>query len=364
MAGDRDFGDLAAAAFGDPLVLGAQRPAAGGGVLRGFAERPAQDRGALAGDVPEASFAVGAADRSGSVRPTAQVLGGWEPVDVADLGDDQHRGVAADPADLAQQLDALVGLRALVDLAGGGGDLAVEVADQPEQAVEPPAGSVGQLEGGEELAAGLPNRSACSGRIPWRASSACTRFLIEVRRCTSVARCRSRSRRSRSSRRGDVRLGQQAGAQQVRERARVDRIGLHARGGDRAGAQRVREVHVKAGVREQLREPLPAIGRLQRDVRALGVAEQLGERFPAVGIRFCSVSSPCSSMIAICERRRCRSMPTQRVGLVMVGPPLELSGRAAGIRAVSKLALRGGGPTSCHPAGVRGPDRRSPPGPS
>ena len=52
LAGDGDSRDLAAAAFGDPFVLGAQRPAAGGGVLGGLAERPAQDRGALAGDVP------------------------------------------------------------------------------------------------------------------------------------------------------------------------------------------------------------------------------------------------------------------------------------------------------------------------
>jgi hypothetical protein len=44
LAGNRDLGDLAAAAFGDPLVLGAQRPAAGWDVLRGFGERPAQDR--------------------------------------------------------------------------------------------------------------------------------------------------------------------------------------------------------------------------------------------------------------------------------------------------------------------------------
>ena len=84
-------------------------------------QRPAQDRGALAGDVPEAGFAVGAADGRGQPGPLAQVLGGREPFDLADLGDDQHRGVGADPADLAQQLDALVGFGALVDLAGGRG---------------------------------------------------------------------------------------------------------------------------------------------------------------------------------------------------------------------------------------------------
>ena len=39
LPGDGDLGDLAAAAFGDPLVLGAQRSAAAGGVLGGLAQR-------------------------------------------------------------------------------------------------------------------------------------------------------------------------------------------------------------------------------------------------------------------------------------------------------------------------------------
>jgi hypothetical protein len=60
----------------------------------------------------------------------------------------------------------------------------------------------------------------------------------------------------------DVRLGQKPGAQQVRERLGVDRVGLHPRRGDRAGAQWVREMHVVVGFLEQLCQPLPAVGRL------------------------------------------------------------------------------------------------------
>ncbi len=41
------------------------------------------------------------------------------------------------------------------------------------------------------------------------------------------------------------------------------------------------EVHVNAGVLEQLREPPPAVGRLQRDVRALRAPERLCERLSA-----------------------------------------------------------------------------------
>ena len=111
--------------------------------------------------------------------------------------------------------------------------------------------------------------------MPWRASSACTRFLIEVRRCTQRRAVAQQIAQVAQLGRGDVRLGQQPGAQQVRERLGVDRVGLHARGGDRPGPQRVREVHVKAGVLEQLGQPLPAVGRLERDVRPVGVAEQL-----------------------------------------------------------------------------------------
>jgi hypothetical protein len=72
--------------------------------------------------------------------------GGGEGPDLADFGDDQHRRVAPDAADLAQRVQALVGLSPRVDLAGGGGDLPVEVTDQRHQAVQPPAGPFGQLE--------------------------------------------------------------------------------------------------------------------------------------------------------------------------------------------------------------------------
>jgi hypothetical protein len=46
----------------------------------------------------------------GQSRPRAQVAGGRKAGDVADLGDDQHRGVAADAADLAEHVDAVIGL--------------------------------------------------------------------------------------------------------------------------------------------------------------------------------------------------------------------------------------------------------------
>ena len=69
----------------------------------------------------------------------------------------------------------------------------------------------------------------------------------------------------------------------MRERLGVDGIGLHPGCSDRTRAQRMREMKVVAGVLEQLREPLPAVGRLDSDLAlALQAAEQLEERLATV----------------------------------------------------------------------------------
>ena len=96
--------------------------------------------------------------------------------------------VAADPADLAQQLHALVAFSALGDLAGGLGDLAVEIADQRNQAVESAAVrravAARRVTRGRLCRTDRRTRVACPGGPAARARGS----LIEVRRCTSVAR--------------------------------------------------------------------------------------------------------------------------------------------------------------------------------
>jgi hypothetical protein len=57
----------------------------------------------------------------------------WEALDLADLGDDQHRDVAPDPTDLRQHLDARVVLCEPVDLLCQRVDLAIEVCEQAQQ---------------------------------------------------------------------------------------------------------------------------------------------------------------------------------------------------------------------------------------
>ena len=86
------------------------------------------------------------------------------------------------------------------------------------------------------------------GRCRCRASSACTRFLTVVRILVSTARWRSSSRRSRSSGGAMYASGKSPVRSRCGERLGVDRVGLHARGGDRLRAQRVREVHVVAAL--------------------------------------------------------------------------------------------------------------------
>jgi hypothetical protein len=78
LPGDRDLGDVAPAAFGDPLEGGAQWTAAGRDLLRGFGQRPAQRGRSLAGDVPQPGFGVGAAHGRREPGPGAQMPGGRE----------------------------------------------------------------------------------------------------------------------------------------------------------------------------------------------------------------------------------------------------------------------------------------------
>src|SRR4051794_12967021 len=104
----------------------------------------------------EPCFAVGGADGWGEAGPGAEVTGGAEAVDLADLGDHQHRGVGADPAQLAEHVDAGVVAGERVDLTLRQLDLTVEVADQAEQTVETPPCRLAQIELGEEVTPARP----------------------------------------------------------------------------------------------------------------------------------------------------------------------------------------------------------------
>src|SRR5437879_5846653 len=71
--GDGDLGDVAAAAFGDPLEGGAERAAACCCFLCCFDQRPTYVRRALLGDVAEPGAPVGGADGRCEAGPGAEV---------------------------------------------------------------------------------------------------------------------------------------------------------------------------------------------------------------------------------------------------------------------------------------------------
>jgi hypothetical protein len=111
----------------------------------------------LVRDVAEPRAQVGAADGRGHPGPAAELPSCLEARDVADLDDHQHRDIAAHAADLAEHLDIRILLGAGVDLARGQVNLAREVGDQRERAVEPAARALRQLERVEKPLG--PNRS-------------------------------------------------------------------------------------------------------------------------------------------------------------------------------------------------------------
>src|SRR5919202_1387529 len=78
------------------------------------------------------------------------------------------------------------------------------------------------------------------------------------------------------------------------------------------------QVQLVAVILEQLRQPLPAIGGLERDLGlAVEPAEQRHERVGVVDDPAREPLPPSSSRAATCERLRCRSMPTE----LIEGPP-------------------------------------------
>ena len=78
-----------------------------------------------------ADLAVGVAHLGSQPGPGAQLAGGREASDVADLGDQGHRGELADTGQDHQRLDPWVGL-------GQGGDFAFQPGDGGGQGVQQP----------------------------------------------------------------------------------------------------------------------------------------------------------------------------------------------------------------------------------
>lgn len=154
--------------------------------------------------------------------------------------------------------------------------------DERLQAVQSPAWRTAQLEGGEELAGafGEQVRGLVDDAVLGQ-----DRVDAVLDRRTHPGQRRAVTQQLAQLAQREVGLRKHAGAQQLRQRAGIEGVGLDPRRGDRARSERMREVQVIAGILEQLGRPLPAVGRLQRDVRptVTGVAEQRQERVAVVG---------------------------------------------------------------------------------
>ena len=178
----------------------------------------------------------------------------------------QHRGVGADPAQLAEHVDARVVAGERIDLAFRQLDLPVEVADQAEQAVESPARRLAQRELGEEATAAAAEEVGVLV-LDALAGEQCVHAVLQRRaHPRHTTRWRSRSRRSRSSR-GAMYA---SGSRSVRSRCasvRASTASVFTRAAAIAFVRkRMREVQLVPLLLEQVGQPLPAVGRLERDL--------------------------------------------------------------------------------------------------
>jgi hypothetical protein len=165
-------------------------------------------------------------------------------------------------------------LGAGLDLPLHGRELAIEVGDEGEEALEPAVGGRRQGELGEEAPPsraeelGAPVLDALAGEegvdaVLERGAQAGEADVV-AEKLPQLAQLARRH----------VGLGEQVGAQEVGERACVDGVRLHARGGDRLRVARMGEVELDPLALEQVGQPLPAEGGLESDPR---FPSQLGE---------------------------------------------------------------------------------------
>ena len=133
--------------------------------------------------------------------------------------------------------------------------------------------------------------------------------------------------RAQLSRR-DVGLGEQIGAQQVGERARIDGVGLHPRGGDRLRVPRMGRVELDPLTLEQVCQPLPPESGLERDPRLPPSSANSAQRLRSFLTRRESSSRPSSSKAATCEVLRCRSRRHVHHGGLLSDPGVDSLGLA------------------------------------
>ena len=214
------------------------------GGLRGRVHDPPQPRRALPGDVPVPDFEVRAPHRRGQPGPAGQLAGAAEPGDAADLGHHDQGGELPDAGQRPEHRDPRVAPGVLVQPAVDPADDRSQAADDRQaagddlprhrrqvQPGQPAAARAGPVAGGPVIAMAGGDRVdpvALPGTDPDQAGP------VPQQRPELA-----------HPRRGYPRLGQQAGAQQLRQDrgagplsffSRAEAIALHRSGCTRCGS--------------------------------------------------------------------------------------------------------------------------------
>jgi hypothetical protein len=196
LAGDGHGGDLLAPA-GRALGVEPGERGAGLGLLSGLLQHPPHPRRALLGDVAVADLAVGVAHRGGEPAPGAQLAGGREATDVADLGDQVMAVIGPIPGRACSAWTRGSGLarasRSRSSLATSG----VIASIRPQQSSTMVRWTAGRARSASQARPAVVHSRSVSW-TPRSASTACTRHLAAVTMRPSHARCRSRARWSRT----------------------------------------------------------------------------------------------------------------------------------------------------------------------
>jgi hypothetical protein len=138
LAGGGDLALVAAAAFGDPLPVGAD-PGAGAAALHRLDRGPANQPGPLLGDPPTVHGGGGFPVARGQTGPTGQLRRSAEPAHIADLGDEDRAQGRAHAGDGLHRGVARVVAQPVAGKLAEGVDLDVDVCDEPQAGAHPDA---------------------------------------------------------------------------------------------------------------------------------------------------------------------------------------------------------------------------------
>jgi hypothetical protein len=223
-------------------------------------------------DRPAVHRGVGLVVFRGQPGPGRQLRRPGEPADVADLGDEYRGQHRPDPGDLQERPVARMFAEPAGDEGGEQLDLEVQRLDQPPQRVDPGPGLRCQPRPGQQLLSARAEQVAHRHRHPGGGEH-CVDLALQTRpQADQLGPMPHPATQLPTGGRGDPGLGQPAHPQQIGQVRRVALVVLNPPVGKHLHPQRMRQVHGRAELGEGVRGPVPAIRRLQHDLRVLAGA--------------------------------------------------------------------------------------------